>query len=58
MDYVLTIIAAAAERKPEMLIYGLGFFFLRYVDAIIYTYTLPLAFLVKSKGTWSSPERK
>ena len=58
MDYLTTIITAIVEKKPIMLLYGLGFFFLRYIDSLIYIYTLPLAFLFKSKGTWSSPKRK
>ncbi len=58
MDYLTTIIATIVEKKPAMLLYGFGFFFLRYIDALIYFYTLPLAFIVKSHGAWTSPKRK
>jgi cellulose synthase/poly-beta-1,6-N-acetylglucosamine synthase-like glycosyltransferase len=58
MDYLTTIIAVIAEKKPLLLLYGPGFIFLRYIDAFIHLYTLPLAFIVKSKGTWASPKRK
>lgn len=58
MDYLTTIIAAISEKKPVILFYGLGFFFLRYIDALIYFYTLPFAFIVKSQGVWTSPRRR
>ncbi|GEM_PF-1598701 len=58
VDYFLTIVAAYFEKKPSLLFYGLGFFILRYLDAFIYIYTLPLAFIVKSDGRWVSPERR
>lgn len=58
MDYLTTIISAIAEKKPVILLYGLGFFFLRYIDAFIYFYTLPFAFIVKSQGVWTSPKRR
>ncbi len=58
MDYLTTIIAAIVEKRPIILLYGLGFFWLRYIDSIIYIYTLPMAFFFKSKGTWISPKRK
>ncbi|MBI3282639.1 glycosyltransferase family 2 protein [Candidatus Curtissbacteria bacterium] len=58
MDYLTTIIAAIAEKKPILLVYGIGFIFLRYIDAFVHLCTLPLAFIVRSKGTWTSPKRK
>jgi len=58
MDYFTTIIAAVFEKKPILLLYGLGFIFLRYIDAFIHLYTLPMAFIVKSRGIWISPKRK
>ncbi len=58
MDYILTAIAAVLERRPELLFYGLGFFVIRYIDAFMYLYTLPLAFAVKSTGAWTSPRRR
>lgn len=58
MDYLTTIIAAAFEKKPILLLYGLGFFFLRCIDAFLFLSQLPAAFLVKSNGVWISPKRK
>jgi len=58
IDYVLTIIAAVAEKKPAILFYGFGFFFLRYVDSLIFLYSIPLALMSTSTGVWTSPSRK
>lgn len=59
VDYSLTMLVAAIEGKPALLIYGLGFFLLRYVDTWIFLKTLPEAiFLRSSAGVWRSPERK
>jgi len=58
MDYLMTVIAAIFEKKPILLLYGFGFIFLRYIDAFLHLYTLPLAFVTKSTGTWTSPKRK
>ena len=57
-DYLLTIVTAILERKPVILLYGLGFFFIRYIEAIIWVVTLPMAFFTKSTGAWESPARK
>jgi cellulose synthase/poly-beta-1,6-N-acetylglucosamine synthase-like glycosyltransferase len=56
-DYLLTVIVAAIERKPSLLLYGLGFILLRAVDVFLYLWTLPLSFRVRSDGTWTSPRR-
>ena len=58
VDYLMTAVAAFFEEKPSLLLYGLGFFFLRYVDAFSFVYTLPLAFITKSAGHWQSPKRQ
>lgn len=59
IDYLLTILASAIERKPLMLVYGLGFFFLRYIDTFVFLWTLPIALLARTNsGIWKSPERK
>ena len=46
------------EKKLLLLFYGLGFVFLRYLDAILFLYTLPLAFRIRSDGKWVSPNRR
>ena len=58
IDYVTTIAAAIIAKKPVILFYGLGFFFLRYLDALIAIGSPVVAFTAKSTGTWKSPERK
>ena len=58
IDYIITIIVAWIEKKPILLWYGLGFILLRYLDAFMLLYTLPLAFWVKSDGRWVSPKRQ
>lgn len=57
MDYVTTVIAAFFEKKWELLFYGLGFIFLRYIDALIYIGSFVLAFTTKYSGRWESPKR-
>ncbi|OGH19673.1 MAG: hypothetical protein A3D74_00570 [Candidatus Levybacteria bacterium RIFCSPHIGHO2_02_FULL_37_13] len=57
MDYISTIIASILEKKPILLIYGLFFFILRYIDALIYLGSPIIAFTLKSRGTWTSPKR-
>ena len=58
MDYLMTVFAAYIERKPVLLLYGFGFFFLRIIDAALYLYSIPAAYIIKSNGKWTSPKRK
>lgn len=57
VDYSLTALIAALERKPVIMLYGLGFFLIRWFDAFLFLYTLPLSFVKKSDGRWVSPSR-
>ena len=57
LDYALTAAVAAYDRKPQLLIYGLGFFLLRYLDAILFLRSIPMTFTVRSDGRWESPRR-
>ncbi|OGF27525.1 hypothetical protein A2303_01525 [Candidatus Falkowbacteria bacterium RIFOXYB2_FULL_47_14] len=57
IDYLLTVITAWYEKKPVLLLYGPAFFILRYLDAFVLLYTLPLAFIIRSDGRWKSPTR-
>jgi poly-beta-1,6-N-acetyl-D-glucosamine synthase len=57
-DYLVTILAAVLKKKPAMLVYGLGFFLLRYLDSIVFLWSLPLSFLINSSGSWVSPARQ
>lgn len=56
-DYGLTAVICAVERRPLLAVYGLGFAVLRWLDALLFLYTLPLAFTAKSDGRWVSPAR-
>lgn len=58
IDYLLTIVIAVFEKKPALLLYGLGFFFLRYLDALVFVITLPMALFTHSRGQWVSPKRQ
>jgi len=59
LDYVVTMVVAAIERKPMLLIYGPGFFFLRYVETWVFLYAMGIGLFTKPKmdGTWKSPKR-
>ncbi len=57
IDYGLTIIAAIIARKPVLLLYGIGFFAIRFIDAFLLLYTFALSYVVKSDGRWTSPAR-
>jgi cellulose synthase/poly-beta-1,6-N-acetylglucosamine synthase-like glycosyltransferase len=58
IDYFITVLVAIYEKKPLLLYYGFGFILLRYIDAFMFFYTLPLAFTTKSDGRWTSPKRE
>lgn len=57
-DAGLTLLVAAFERRLRILCSGPFFLLLRVIDAVIALYTLPLAFLTSSSGTWRSPARR
>ncbi len=57
-DYVMTILAAALERQPRLLLYGFLFPLLRVVDAVIGISAIPLAWFARSTGKWKSPVRR
>ncbi len=57
-DYVLTVFAAAVQRRPQYLLLGIGFLPLRVVDACAALYTMPLAWTRSSTGAWRSPTRR
>jgi cellulose synthase/poly-beta-1,6-N-acetylglucosamine synthase-like glycosyltransferase len=57
-DVALTVLVAAVERRPRLLLGTMFFLFLRVFDAGIALYTLPLAWLTTSNGRWKSPARR
>lgn len=56
-DYLFTVITAIVEKDVSLLFYGLGFIFLRYIDAVLYVFSPIRAFFQTSGGTWKSPKR-
>ncbi|MDO8510011.1 MAG: glycosyltransferase family 2 protein [bacterium] len=56
-DYLMTVFVALIERKPMLLVYGLGFFVIRYIDAAIYLTSIPGSIYLQSEGMWKSPAR-
>lgn len=57
MDYILTIVIAIKDKRPLLILYGIGFFIFRYIDALSLVTTVPKAFFIHSKGIWVSPKR-
>jgi len=57
-DYALTCLAALLERRPRLLLCGVFFPVLRAMDAAIALYAVPLAWLARSSGRWTSPARR
>jgi cellulose synthase/poly-beta-1,6-N-acetylglucosamine synthase-like glycosyltransferase len=57
-DYVLTAVMAAARRRPRYLLLGLAFPVLRIIDAALSLWTLPLAWITRSSGSWRTPARR
>ncbi|HYF12864.1 MAG TPA: glycosyltransferase family 2 protein [Candidatus Paceibacterota bacterium] len=59
IDYVVTIVVVILERKPLLLLYGIGFIFLRYVEAVIFLQALFIGLFSRPKtdGKWKSPKR-
>lgn len=57
LDYLLTCAIAWQLKIKKLAIYGLGFFLLRYIDALILLTSIPIAWLRPSNGQWQSPIR-
>ncbi len=58
LDYIQTLVVAIGQRRPEYLLIGLAFPFLRFIDAIAFLYAIPRAFGKRSSGRWVSPTRR
>jgi len=56
-DYFMTIVVAMIERKPMLLFYGLFFFPIRYLEMVVFLYSIPVALFGISDGKWKSPKR-
>lgn len=57
-DYLLTVATAVAVRRPSLLLYGIGFLGLRFVDATTMLVAIPMAWRTRSNGQWKSPARR
>ena len=57
-DYLLTILVAIVQRRPEYLALGFGFPLIRLLDAFAFIIAIPRAFSVTSTGRWVSPTRR
>lgn len=56
-DFLLTCITAAVKRRPRYLLLGVLFVPLRVLDALALLISIPRAWLVRSTGRWTSPQR-
>jgi len=57
LDMASTAIIALITKKPALMWHGVFFFLLRWIDAFYFIITIPMAFIVKSNGRWTSPSR-
>jgi cellulose synthase/poly-beta-1,6-N-acetylglucosamine synthase-like glycosyltransferase len=57
-DLAMTVIAAAVDRQPVMLLFAAFFPLLRVIDAALGLAAIPLVFRTKSNGRWKSPARQ
>lgn len=56
-DLLLTLVVTITRRQPRFLLYAWLYLPLRVLDSAIALYSLPLAWLSRSTGRWSSPQR-
>lgn len=56
-DLAMTVLVAGAERRPRLLLAAPFLPLIRVLDAAIGLYAIPLAWLAKSTGRWTSPAR-
>ncbi|WP_158628586.1 glycosyltransferase [Saccharopolyspora rhizosphaerae] len=54
-DYLVTCVAAVVRRRPSLLIYGVGFLFVRAVEAVATMWTFYRMWRTRSSGRWTSP---
>ena len=58
IDYLLTVLVAARQRRPSYLLLGLAFLPLRCLDAWLCLCSLWRTRFARSVGTWTSPTRR
>jgi biofilm PGA synthesis N-glycosyltransferase PgaC len=57
-DYIFSIIIGLITKKPQFAIYGIFFFILHYITALILISSVIPGFFKNSDGTWASPTRR
>jgi len=57
VDYLLTIIVVLLTGRPKLLVYGLAFPLVRFLDAVLFVQAIVSSFTVTSDGRWKSPAR-
>lgn len=57
-DYLMTILVAVQQRRPQYLLYGIGFFFMHYVTALILVASFLPGLSTYSDGRWKPPTRR
>ena len=58
VDFALTAVMAAIERRPSLFLYAPAFPLIRILDAALFMAAFVKSFSVKSDGRWVSPERR
>ena len=58
VDFALTAVVAAIERRPSLFLYAPAFPLIRILDASLFMAAFVKSFSVKSDGRWVSPERR
>lgn len=57
IDYMITIIIGLMGRKPQFVFYGLFFFIMHFITALIFMTAIIPGFFKSSDGKWISPKR-
>ncbi|HEX7108812.1 MAG TPA: glycosyltransferase family 2 protein [Aestuariivirga sp.] len=58
VDFALTAVTAAIERRPSLFLYAPAFPLIRILDAALFMAAFVKSFSLKSDGRWVSPERR
>lgn len=58
VDFALTAVVAAIERRPSLFLYAPAFPIIRILDASLFIAAFMKSFSAKSDGRWISPERR
>lgn len=58
IDYLMTVLVGLLTRKPQFMFYGIYFFFIHYITALILISSVIPGFFSNSEGKWISPTRR